>query len=1336
MPRDHTNQISLALGEPFANRGLFADHFLSDRIGELEQWKSAEGLSEAFAAIDKLYREKASRFRTTTNESQTERDFVRPVLDILWKENEPGDCYEVQVNIPNVDARRQPDYGFFRTAADRNNAENRKGTLDYWRDVPALGDAKAWFASLDRQRGVDENPSSQIANYLYRSRVRWGILTNGKTWRLYEREKSSAGGVFYEVDLEEILKRNDLNAFKYFYLFFRRAAFLPDTSGTSFIDHVFQGSIEYASEVGDLLKESVYDALRSLMNGFFEHSANSLDRNDPATVKLVHENSLIVLYRLLFLLYAEDGRLLPCDDEPYHSISLLVLHRQINENLRRQRPYLPTTTMVWGHVCNLFRLIDEGFRENEKVIIPAYNGGLFNPSHYPHIAHSAQPGERRWDIGDRFIAQAIDELAYERESWDQPGSQDIDYKTLDVRHLGSIYEGLLELQPHVADEALVETLDDGKPVFKPSREVPNPRAIRGQRPRTIETSEIYLTTNRGERKATGSYYTPKYIVDYIVENTVGPLVDEAARKVGELRPAIQREIRTRQRERKRYPSDAVNQIEKATNAIEEQKRLLLEPYLSLKILDPAMGSGHFLVGAADFLSLAMATDPNLIELDTTGDEDPQAHYKRLVVEHCLYGVDLNPLAVELAKLSLWLHTVSRDKALSFLDHHLRCGNSLVGARVEEDLRREPPQFNARGRRLNADSRQLVLGFAEALTATHLQILLDTFQKIVETPTGDAETERMKDRWYRDMDAVRDKFRAVANCWLAPFFGAPVTPQQYQEAVNGLRATIPEWEALKRQEWFESALAVAEDKQFFHWELEFPEVFFDARGFKSTEQRGFDVIIGNPPWVSLKGRFGEDLFTERELVYFFERYHGSTYMPNLFEYFVGLGITLVRRGGFHGLIVPDRLGFNLQYRDLRSRILETCNLISLLYKAEFPDVTVDTLIYILRRSEQPELDREVAVSLANKAFIPIRQGEYVDDEEHVFWYFDDLQIYELVRAIERVPTQPLGSHFESTSGFGGKSSEITATKISTDQIPVLKGENIYRYGKAGCYYFRFVRENITGRTTDRRKLGAVPKVLLRKTGGELVAAFDDSGVYPEQSLYFLFDGTSQIDFKFALALLNSKLINFYYLNRLITNKESIAQLKKTHLDLLPIRSIHFKTSSADRSRLLAGAKQLYERGLDEGDEHDLLAFVTQQLNQAIEGSDVIHDLLAFLAEQMMEMNATRQMEVDGFLAWLERHIGTSVDALTNKTQIYSYSDGGFSNLLSVLRTNQRKLGKGVDVSARKFQEELEREFNASVQKLQPLKANIEATDYLIDEIVFKLYGLTDEEISLVKGQSHI
>ncbi len=1282
------------------------------------------------------------------------------MLDILWKENASGDCYEVQVNIPNVDARRQPDYAFFRTASDLNNAEARKGTLDYWRDVPALGDAKAWFASLDRQRGVDENPSSQIANYLYRSRVRWGILTNGRIWRLYEREKSSAGGVFFEVDLEDILKRNDPNAFKYFYLFFRREAFLPDAGGVSFIEHVFLGSIEYASEVGDRLKESVYDALRSLMNGFFEHSANALDRNDPETVKLVHDNCLIVLYRLLFLLYAEDGRLLPCEEEPYHSISLLVLHRQINQNLSTQRPYLPTPTILWSHVCNLFRLIDEGFQEHETVIVPAYNGGLFSPSHYPHIAHSAQANEQRWDIGDRHIAEAIDQLAYQRETWDQPGSQDIDYKTLDVRHLGSIYEGLLELQPHVAPEPLIETLDDGKPVFKPAREVPNPRPIRGQHPRTIGTSEIYLTTNRGERKATGSYYTPKYIVDYIVENTVGPLLDEAARKVVEIRPAIQREIRKRERERAKYPSDAVNQIEKSNRAIEEQKRLLLEPYLSLKILDPAMGSGHFLVGAADFLSLAMATDPNLLELDTIGDEDPQAHYKRLVVEHCLYGVDLNLLAVELAKLSLWLHTVSREKALSFLDHHLRCGNSLVGARVEQDLMREPPQFNARGRRINADSRQLVLGFTEALTGTHLNHFLETFSKIVEAPGGTAESERWKDTVYREMDAVRDKFREVAHCWLAPFFGAPVTPQQYQEAVNGLRATIPEWEALKQQEWFGKALAVAGEKRFFHWELEFPEVFFDARGFKAEDQRGFDVVIGNPPYVSVVN-------IESELrEYLLARFETAIGRFDLYITFVERALSLIIEQGMFGFIQPIKFAIFANGRALRDLLLQQMQIQRVVDVSQcqvFPDPTTYPCLPIVKKCPAPPdhhiisiiapRDQPESISTINDVLTvnAIPQSRFLETPEHVICLRLSDELWNFVKRIEET-SEPLGGKFDIEQciriGSAAKRRKLVldevqyasaSEEVRADCKKMLDGENLERYAIAweGSWLHYLPNELYNPKSFEVLE---TPKLLIKRIAPSLTVVpdlgKDGNYFYPLNTIYALIARTEvRYSPYYVTALLNSKLLDWYYklLFEAIAIRGGYIEYRE-YLKYLPLRKVLFNTDRGQRASSLEKGKRFYRRLVVDNDWTELLNLVEEWLSQDRERTEVVHDLIAFLAEQMITLNQQRLEEAGGFLTWLQRHLAAKIDDLSNKTQVRAYDDGDFSDLLSVLRRNQRRFGKGIDVSNRKFQEELEREFTTSVQKLQPLKANIEATHNLIDEIVFRLYGLTDYEIKLVTGQS--
>ena len=164
---------------------------------------------------------------------------------------------------------------------------------------------------------------------------------------------------------------------------------------------------------------------------------------------------------------------------------------------------------------------------------------------------------------------------------------------------------------------------------------------------------------------------------------------------------------------------------------------------------------------------------------------------------------------------------------------------------------------------------------------------------------------------------------------------------------------------------------------------------------------------------------------------------------------------------------------------------------------------------------------------------------------------------LIRKLERLPNLfPLGTICESTSGFGGKSNLITKTKITPIQIETIKGDSIGRYSFKISYWFEFKKGNITGRTTDKTKLGARPKILLRKTGDHILATFDNSGTFPEQSLYFLFNNQSCLDFKYLLGILNSSLITFYYLNRLVTNRRSIAQLKKVHLDAIPIRTIDF------------------------------------------------------------------------------------------------------------------------------------------------------------------------------------
>ncbi|MGD8240008.1 MAG: N-6 DNA methylase, partial [Armatimonadota bacterium] len=684
-PKDDVTESVFATEPTHNNRGLFAPHYIKPdgRVTTLSDWQQDTDAPDVMAAIAELYKKTASRFGPNTKEAQTENKFIQPVLKLLG--------WEWESQEPIAGCRRTPDYALLFTHDDWDAIQKKKGTTDYWASVPVLADAKAWTASLDQKRD-GETPTDQITNYLYRANVRWGILTNGRQWRLYEREKSHPGGIYYEVDLVELLEHGSPKNFRYFYLFFRRDAFAP-VDGASFVERVFQGTIDYATEVGDGLKESVYDALRRLMNGFLDHTPNALDRGDQDTLRDVHDHCLILLYRLLFVLYAEDGGLLPLEEPAYTSYSLRTLQQRINKHLRGGPDLLPAAVTLWHELLNLFRLIDAGYSKAGRTIIPAYNGGLFADERFPAIAHSPHPGAPRWDIGDSHLAEAIDMLAYKRDTWNEPGEKDVDYDTLDVQDLGAIYEGLLELKPAVADQDLIEQPGkSGKPpVVVPQADVPTPKKVRGQPPREFRADEVYLVTDRGERKATGSYYTPKYIVDYIVENTVLPLCDQAAEQTRQI--AQQIETLEKRRRRLRNPDS----IRAADAELDDLHARRLDPYLSLKILDPAIGSGHFLVGAADTVSLAMATDPNLPDVPDQEPHHVRGYYKRLVARHCLYGVDLNWLAVELAKLSLWLHTVQRDQALDFLDHHLRCGNSLIGARIEDDLSKQPSRIDAKGK---------------------------------------------------------------------------------------------------------------------------------------------------------------------------------------------------------------------------------------------------------------------------------------------------------------------------------------------------------------------------------------------------------------------------------------------------------------------------------------------------------------------------------------------------------------------------------------------------------------------------------------------------------------
>lgn len=398
---------------------------------------------------------------------------------------------------------------------------------------------------------------------------------------------------------------------------------------------------------------------------------------------------------------------------------------------------------------------------------------------------------------------------------------------------------------------------------------------------------------------------------------------------------------------------------------------------------------------------------------------------------------------------------------------------------------------------------------------------------------------------------------------------------------------------------------------FDFEQAFPTVFSTARG---TKQSGFDAIVGNPPWVSLNGKFGNDFLPKYALDHLIIKYDGNTYMPNLYEYFVSRGLQLINQNGLFSLIIPDRLGFNEQFINLRYKILTHYKIIDLVYKAPFPDIVTDTLIFNFSNKDNDK-NYSFSVKEYGKNDMVKYRDEYLNNLNFLFNFESDEDVNSLLLKIfSDENLTPLIDVFDTTSDFGGKSSLFSAERNSENQIEILRGRSISNYLLLERFYFDFISENITGRTTDKRKLGAKEKVLLRKTGFPLIATYDESAIFPEQSLYFIFNSKSNISLKFICSLFNSKFFNFIYWNKLVTNKDSTPQLKKVDLDRFPIPKI------------------------------------TPE-NQPL------HDALVKLVEQMLQAKKDEQNAVTDHDKNFYRNLIQSLDNRINKTvyQLYNLTD---------------------------------------------------------------------------------
>lgn len=829
---------------------LFSSDFLAEGIRLTPGWMQTEPAFVRFReAIAGIYRD--LRTDTTLNEAQTEDEVILKVMAAL------GWTQSLRQATANAAGRLDvPDFLFF-ADADAKRAARAESRLDRrYRQGALILEAKRWQRPLDRgdsREPLDSGtPSNQMLRYLSRAEVasegavRWGILTNGAVWRLYWQKARSRSEEFLQFDLADLAavagvnaelfaadNRADqvpdvqLHALRAFFLLFRREAFAPqpgDADGRSFHTIALAEGRHWESKVSQDLGERVFDELFPKLAAAIargdRHAARPLGRD---ALDAIHRATLILLYRLLFVLYAEDRALLPVNDSRYDDYSLRWLRNDIARRRDQDDTFSATVTRIWQHLRGLFRAIDQG---DASIGLPPYNGGLFHEDDGDLLA--------RIELPDAELAPLIDGLSRRP---DISGRGFINYRDLAVQHLGSIYERLLE-------QKLVEG-DDG--------------ALR-VRPSTFA------------RKNTGSYYTHDDLVKLLLTETLDPL--EAERNA-----AFEARIAELEKQRNKLPEEQLPSRLAETDPA--------QALLSLKVCDPAMGSGHFLVSLVD--DLADRVLEQLAHAEAAAEQAGIAHYRspvardieqlrerilaraeqghwtvdptllddrhlvrRMILKRVVYGVDKNPMAVELAKLALWLHTFTVGAPLSFLDHHLRCGDSLYGERlttVRADLGRLGNLFS--------DSHTAGLLLA-AETMAELNAINDVDLGEVERSRSlmdDAEgaldgLRRVFDlwqalRWIAPLDAPKSRRtdkHAAATELLSGRYG--LTLMELLHGEGRLQSRDPQVDA-RVNALLDECRALAARERFLHWELAFPSLW------KQGRPGGFDAVIGNPPWDRIK-----------------------------------------------------------------------------------------------------------------------------------------------------------------------------------------------------------------------------------------------------------------------------------------------------------------------------------------------------------------------------------------------------------------------------------------------------------------------------------------------------
>lgn len=750
-------------------------------------------------------------------------------------------------------------------------------------------------------------PTAKFERLLRHCRVPIGLITNRREFRLtYAPHGESSGSITFRIaDMASVGGRPILDAF----LMLLSAQRFFGVAEERQLPNILRESRNRQADVTNALAGQVFEGLEILLAGF-EAAADRDPRfraqlDDALRVEDDHlyGGLLTVMLRLVFLLYSEDRGLVPVENNLYaEHLSVLGLFGQLQHDAGEYPDTMSRRFGAWPRLLATFRAVFLG-ADYPGLHMPPRRGHLFNPEVYPFLEGWARAGGapiklaeerarvRTPPVDDRTVYKVLQKLLI-------LDGQRLSYQELSVEQIGSVYENLMGY--HVvrvpgdavktkaagvwvsAEEILAEPKKRRKAWLKDEAGMSNSHAktlaaainkIENDKAAVLEELCGYAKTKTKrapngslvlqpgeERRRTSSHYTPRSLTQSIVERTLQPLLDTMGDE----------------------PSS--------------------EQLLLLKICDPAMGSGAFLVEACRFLAdrvVAAWTREGVLEEIAAGVDDVVNHARRLVAQKCLYGVDKNAFAVDLAKLSMWLITLAKDEPFTFLDHALRHGDSLVGLSLKQ-LR----GFHWKPKK------QLTLCAQEIETTINQSVELRQ-QILALADEHGPEVTREKEWLLQSAEDALERARLIGDLVVGAFFAKSKKGERNKEVARRL-GLVEEWlldGGSPPTELLELQAQVRSLHPTFHWMLEFPEVFYASRpdplgGGNANEAAFMDALIGNPPFLGGKGistTFGNSY---RDWLY--ELHPGTGANCDLVAHFFRRADQLLGAHGTMGLIATNTI----------------------------------------------------------------------------------------------------------------------------------------------------------------------------------------------------------------------------------------------------------------------------------------------------------------------------------------------------------------------------------------------------------------------------------------------